>query len=496
MPGIDASIIGRLETPKTNPLDTVGKLQGVTQGILQNRMLAQEVQGKEALGRAVTAHTNTETGETEWDKAAAALSQDPQGAWKLPEFAAAILDRKAKEIANATAQANLSQAELLASQKKYGAVGDWATSVAGIGAKDPQALTPQAIFASAKAGLLDTGFINPQNQAEADQLLSVMAQFGDDPKQNMDILKRIILQTRATTEGVGLVLGQPSQVDTGSEILIKQTSPLTGETRTDAVIPKERTPSEKATLIDVYDPVTKSMKKVPSGEIIGDMPTTGGSRAVQSQPALGAAEGASAEAQSAVKQAQELRAAADQVPNQQAALKNIRDVVGSFQPGAKTDWIYAAKALATQLGVAPPKMQDEVAAQEEFNKLATQFINQQVGQLGGTGTDAKLESAAKGTPNEFMSKEGIENVTSLMMGLNDALLAKNAAWQKWLDAGNGPETYGKFATQFNAIYNPRVFQAEYMSEKQKQLMMRNMSEKDREAFQRDWKRAKAAGWIK
>lgn len=496
MPEIDASIIGKLNIPQNDPLAVAGKAQNLASGMLQNRLVSQQIGGKEALAKAITGATNPDTGVTDFDKAAGSLALDPKGSFALPEFAKDVLERKSKEIANATAQAGLTKAQLEISQAKYKAIGDLATSVAALGAKDPAALTSQQIIGTFKTGLIDTGMVNPQNPQERDQLLSVMAQFGNDPKENMEILKRIILQSRATTEGVGMVLGTPTQVDRGPEILTQQTSPLTGETTVGAVTQKGRTPAETMALVDVYDPVTKSMVKKPAGQIAGDLPAGVTPQAALAGAPLGAAEAENAAAQGSVKQAQDLRVKADEVPAQQAALKNIRDTVDSFKPGAKTNWIYAAKALATQLGVAPAQMRDEVAAQEEFNKLATQFINQQMGALGGSGTDSKLESAAKGTPNEFMSKEGIQNVTSLMMGLNEAVLAKNAAWQKWLDAGNSPGSYGKFQTQFNAIYNPRVFQSQFMTDKQKQTMLGNMTPAERKAFQKDWTTAKAAGWIK
>ena len=183
-------------------------------------------------------------------------------------------------------------------------------------------------------------------------------------------------------------------------------------------------------------------------------------------------------------------------PEVKAALKNIRDTVGGFTPGSKTNYIYGAKALATQLGVATPQVKDEVAAQEEFNKLATQFINQQVGQLGGTGTDAKLESARHGTPNEFMSSQGIQNVTSLMMGLEDAVAAKNTAWEKWQAAGNGPASYPKFVEQYNKLYDPRVFQSQYMDAKQRATMLKGMTKDEQAEFRKNWTAAKKFGWIK
>jgi len=211
--------------------------------------------------------------------------------------------------------------------------------------------------------------------------------------------------------------------------------------------------------------------------------------------APGVSEAAGAAAEGSARQAQGLMEAADRVPTNKAALTNIRDSLATFTPGPKANWTYMIGALAQQLGVAPPKVTEGIAGQEEFNKLATQFINAQVGALGGTGTDSKLESARHGSPNEFMSKLGVTNVTSLMLGLEDATAAKATAWQKWLSAGNGPDTYGKFQTQFNSLYDPRVFQAQYMNDAQKTAMLKGMNKDDRAKFEKAWTFAQKAGWL-
>jgi hypothetical protein len=211
--------------------------------------------------------------------------------------------------------------------------------------------------------------------------------------------------------------------------------------------------------------------------------------------APGVGEAASAAGAASAKSAQGLMEAADRAPQTKAALANMRDALTTFQPGPKANWTQMVGALATQLGVAPPKVVEGVAGQEEFAKLATQFIGNQMSALGGSGTDSNLATAAKASPNEFMSREGIMGVTNLMLGLEDATLAKNGAWQKWLGAGNGPESYGKFQTEFNRYYNPRVFQSVYMNDKQRATMLQNMSKVDRERFQKDWTFAKKAGWI-
>ena len=306
-------------------------------------------------------------------------------------------------------------------------------------------------------------------------------------------LTQQFIQSNLNQERIGLALGTPSQVDTGSQIVTKQVSPLTGDVRVNAVTPKTRSPSEKAALVQVWDPVAGAYVSKPSGEIIGDFEPgaqPGRAVAVQTAPALGEPEAA----QRGVEQAQTWRQAAEAAPDQKVQIQNLRDQVGKFTSGPQATWVYRAKALATMLGVAPKDVKDEVAAQEEFAKLAQQWANANTGQLG-EGTDSKLNAALKASPNEFLSTQGVTGILALLEGQQDAAMAKNAAWQKWLNSGKNPGTAGEFQTQWNQIYNPRVFQSQYMSEAQRQNMLRNMSPKERERFQKDWIVAKKAGWI-
>lgn len=483
MPEIDPSIPLKVAVPQFDPLVTVGKMQGLQQGILQNRLLGQQVGGKEALGRAITAATDPATGTTDWQKGLGLLSQDPGGAFAVPELAASVQDRQLKDI-------GIDKAQLDLAGQRWTKVGDTAGSL--LGEREP--LTRDAVIKTLSENLIGSGMFHDKDSIG--MLTSFVQQLPSDDPGIRAALKKVYLQSNMTSERIASLLGTPTNVDSGPATVSQQVSPLTGEMTVNGQITKGRTPTEKAALVSVYDPETKSTKLVPSGALMGDAtPGSPTGPVGQAGPALGEAEGAAASAAGALQQAQALRVAAEKVPEIKSSFLNLRDQLGKFTVGPKANWSYQLGALSQMLGVAPPKVTEGVAAQEEFNKLATQFINSQVGALGGTGTDAKLESARHGSPNEFMSKEGIMNVTNLMLGLNDAVGAKNEAWQKWLDAGNGPETYGKFQTQFNRYYNPRVFQSVYMSDAQRQNMMARMSKDDRERFQKDWTFAKKAGWL-
>lgn len=525
MAEIDASIIGRLQPPQFDPLATVGKAQGLATGMLQNRLLGQQIGGKEALGRAVTGATDTATGETDWNKAQGILAQDPKGAFAVPEFAGTVLDKQIKELERQRASLGLSveQGKVLS--------GGMLPFIQKFKTPDPKTGQPPVPTKDDfKGAVIDViTALGPNADSNVITRAAKLVQSAtDDPQQLLQMATNLALLGEPTTERIQAIFGAPSTVDTGPTIKQVQVSPLSGSVRENAevkkglppqildtgpnlvgvtgapgggievegAVTKGRTPSERATLVSVYDPVTRTTKLVPSGTLIGDQAPGGTTGPVaQSGPALGEAEGASGAAAGAVKQAADLRMAADKVPANKASLQNIRDQLSKFTPGPKANWTYLLGALSQQLGTAPPKVTEGVAAQEEFNKLATQWINSQMGALGGSGTDSKLESARHGSPNEFMSKEGIVGVTNLMLGLEDAVAAKNGAWQKWLDAGNGPESYGKFQTQFNSIYNPRVFQSAYMSQGQKTTMLKNMTPAERKQFEKDWTLAKKAGWI-
>jgi hypothetical protein len=141
-----------------------------------------------------------------------------------------------------------------------------------------------------------------------------------------------------------------------------------------------------------------------------------------------------------------------------AALLSMRDQLANFETGPAADKMAHLSSLAREFGLPAPISKEGVKATEEFNKLSTQIVLQQVAQLGGAGTDDKLAAGIKGNPSTYLSKQGNKAVTALMLGNEDAISAKNAAWQKWLASGKTPDSYGQFSTQFNRIYDPRVFQ--------------------------------------
>ena len=482
----DNTIALQAVAPKFDPLATIQGLNTAQQGILQNKLLGQEVAGKIAKGKAFQAAINAETGAFDPVAAMKNLGSSEDGAQFAGEFAEQV-----QKIRTATAQGK--GAEIDALGKKLDFASNWVLGMLADEKGTP--ITPEVFKEKFTAELLPSGlYTSKEDQAE---IGAMYAQMGPDPRRNAEVLKAFVQRAKPTTMAIELTRGPITMQETGPAIVPTRVNPNTMEVQTGTPIMKGLTPESSAELVEVIDPVTQERYKVTKGSLLAPGGDLAGGGRVQTSLAPGVAEGATGAAAKAVEQLANLRTAAEAVPQNKAALTNIRDTLASFTPGPKANWTYLTGALAQQLGVAPPKVTEGVAGQEEFNKLATQFINNQMGALGGSGTDAKLASAAHGSPNEFMSKLGIQNVTSLMLGLEDATAAKNSAWEIWAKSpGNGPESYPEFVEKFNKIYNPRVFQSQYMSDAQKAAMMKGMTAEEKKQFDLDWKRAFNAGWLK
>jgi hypothetical protein len=236
-------------------------------------------------------------------------------------------------------------------------------------------------------------------------------------------------------------------------------------------------------------PVTGAPTAQPLASTIG-----AGPRVVGNAP--GFAEGAAVTAAGAANQGLALGTAADGAPTRKAMLGNLETDIQNFTSGPGADWTKVAKAWANR-NVLPTALQFDptsIASQEQFTKQAEQLAQQQFAAIGGTGTDAKFGSAFKSNPNDTLSQMGNTGIIRLLKGNEDAIQAKNKAWQDWQAAGNSPATYPQFARQFNQNFDPRVYQSQYMSQPDFQKMVKTMSPTERSDFVAKLKAAKAAGY--
>jgi hypothetical protein len=130
-------------------------------------------------------------------------------------------------------------------------------------------------------------------------------------------------------------------------------------------------------------------------------PKIGGGPQVNLAP--GVSEAAVSTAGQSAAMGNQLVTAANEAPATRAILDNLERTLEDFKPGVGADWARIGKSLvnttlpesvAKKIGFDPKS----IASQEEFNKLAYNLAQSQFQALGGTGTDAKLNSTMSTSP--------------------------------------------------------------------------------------------------
>jgi hypothetical protein len=539
MPEVNGSIPASVNVPQNDLFGTLGKALAVKQGMLQNQMLQQDFAARRGSGEAYQAAIDPNSGELDTNKLLGIASADPRIAYKAGELVREAQERKLQ-------QAGISSAQAKSFNDHLGIVG---ASLSSLLAGDD--FSRDAIVGKA-AGLLGNSAIAPElRKGMQGDVVALIQQLGDDPAANKQILTQLMVQNLGAQERIAALFGAPQTINTGGQTQVVAPSAVTGKlTQVGAPIQNTMDPATAtqptpvmttdaqgnpvqaattraqfaqgaqqagalptgvampgglplgtlAETVTVIDPVTKQPKVITKGELLGigngsgvHAPTTGGGVATGLAPGQG--EALAAQGTESAKQGVQLQQQADAAPARRAALLSMRDQLANFETGPAADKMAHVSALAREFGLPAPVSKEGVKATEEFNKLSTQIVLQQVAQLGGAGTDDKLAAGIKGNPSTYLSKLGNKAVTALMLGNEDAISAKNEAWQKWQQAGKGPETYGSFSTQFNRIYDPRVFQAKYMDPKDRAAMIKNMSPAEKKRYDDHVRVAVQAGWI-
>ena len=211
------------------------------------------------------------------------------------------------------------------------------------------------------------------------------------------------------------------------------------------------------------------------------VPAAGGS--VVTGYAPGEREAAAATATASAAQGSALQKAADSSSDRHAMLANMEADLGGFTSGPLADKEKAFKSFAlrmgskvgTTFGIDP----QGVASQESFEKLAKQIALQQSGALGST--DANLETTLGANPNAGLSQLGNKQIIARLHGNEDAITAKNQAWQQF-QTTNGAGSYGAFSVNFNKNFDPRAYQLMRMDPADARRMVAEMDPGPREVL--------------
>lgn len=130
-------------------------------------------------------------------------------------------------------------------------------------------------------------------------------------------------------------------------------------------------------------------------------------------------------------------------------------------------------------GKASPLSAEQTGAMDAFVKNSQQLANALLPAIGNSSDRSQLAAIAS-NPNQFLSKNGIGRITALLNGSLDAVQAKNLEWQK---SGSDPGDFYKWESKFNQNYDPRVFQAPYMSPAQKTELIDSLGGKGSKDYQ-------------
>lgn len=473
-------IASKVVPAKIDPLAIAGQAQSLQGTLLQNRLLGMNIQQTQAQREAARQSIDPGTGQADPDLYETALAKGGAS----PEALLQAQQQRQLALQTKIAGLGLTKAQMDVSSQELGNSGQIAQGILANGTKDPSLLSKDAIIKAIDTNLIQPGLVKtPEGLKHAKDFESVLT---DDPQQNAAVLQQFINQSMDITRALGAV----TQTDTGPNIVQQSVNPATQAPKTVGVIGKGLSPSEAQTPAYTFTDENGKQQIVLKGEAAAAAKEGRSPKSITSGVGLGVPELAG----QGVAFETGLTNAAHSWGDVHGNLSNFRTLVDQIASGPKAGAIKTLGQIATQFGLAPPSAKNDTAALEEAGKLAYQIAQRQFQQLGGTGTDSKLDSAMHTSPSEFLTKEGNKRIIPLLQGNNDALKAQAEAYQTW-KASHGPQDFSKFVTQWNQHYDPRVFQAAYMAPAEVTALKKGMGKEERQNFDAFSAFAKSKGWL-
>jgi hypothetical protein len=452
VPEIDTSMYPQ-RPPPVDPIAAANGMMNVLTQMNANR----EFQSRQAAGRAIGGATSPLTGETDLNKAFAAMAQDPRAALALPEMK--------------QAQFSLQAAQQDMAAKQTAAANSWLAPVLGMRDKTGRLTATKEDVLNALRDGHQVGQIPDQ------QFLNWSMTIPDDPSKIEGFLQRRVLQQMSPAEQMGYGYGtggmtvndlsaptqfpnpaNPLQTISGTRRQYLQTvGGMPGSPAAPgAPRPTQPMPAPAASASAVAPIVQPAAPRMP-GPIAGPLP--------------GQAEAATSTAQNAAEQGNNLSLAAEHARDQMTLLKNMGQDIEDFDSGRSTKSVTRLKEFFGRYGLDwDPKT---TAAAEAFMKVASQVASQQ-----NAHTDMQLETQKSANPNEEMSKLGIKRVLAMLQGNADGVMLKNRVWQAY-KKNHGPEAYQTFSTSFNQKFDPRLLYGKYMSDEEARGFVKSIAPSER-----------------
>lgn len=454
-----------------NPFALAGQIAGIQNAVQQNILLRKTIGAQQALGQQVQNATGPD-GQFDPNSFMTGVKGDPNAAFGAQEAA---------EFAQQQRQAQLAQQQT----QLANAHAQWGVINESVGSLLQKPDVSAADVTSSVGNLVGMGVISAKVGA------AELAAMPQNPDELPNWLRGHLVRGMQAQAQIESMLGPQQLVDTGGQIAAVRTPTVTDtsmpEGETHAPLAKTMSPGEAAAPVQTFDNATQQPKLITKGEFAEEGSAPAG-------PALGQEAAANVTATGAAQQGLAVAHQADEARDTKAMLGNMEaDLNGSlnFGPG-NSEWKHML-AMGQRLGLNVEP--NEVASQENFNKLATMLAQRQFAQLGGTGTDRQLGSAIDSNPNSAISNLGNRRIIAMLKGNADAIMLKNQVWQKWLQNGHSPASYNQFSTEFNKAYDPRVFQMQYLNPAERKQMVSGMAGAEQTQFRNQFNAAVKRGWV-
>lgn len=461
----DNTIALQAVAPKFDPLATIQGLNTAQQGILQNKLLGQEVAGKIAKGKAFQAAINAETGAFDPVAAMKNLGSSEDGAQFAGEFAEQV-----QKIRTATAQGK--GAEIDALGKKLDFASNWVLGMLADEKGTP--ITPEVFKEKFTAELLPSGlYTSKEDQAE---IGAMYAQMGPDPRRNAEVLKAFVQRAKPTTMAIELTRGPITMQETGPAIVPTRVNPNTMEVQTGTPIMKGLTPGEKTDSVTVYGADEKPYA-VSKGQIydaygnlqegagVGGGGGAGGNGRYPGAPrgAIGPTANAPGVEDSAIRDSATFHTTADRVANFAADEQAIRGAINALE-GAKTgkgaqpiqDW----RSLLLTLGAKLSKEDEQAAVDYAKAGKYLAAIAKQAGTDAAMNTDAARALVQEANPSLETVNRAAREMLPIILGqrrMDAALVA--AADAAGINSRN-PRGISDFKAKWGRDNDPAVFSAD------------------------------------
>lgn len=496
-------------TQPVNPLTQLSTVAGTMNQLNQNKLFQSTFSGQQAMGKIFQQSVDPNTGMFNPAIAMELGKSNPNAAFIMPDLIKKGLEVNQQKQQNqiSAAQLTLQHAPILqsAAMSVYNnpkpTQDDVRKSIIGLVDPDPSNPSPGKVSAQ-----------------EAVKLMQDFSSLGDDPQAIRNMALDHAKNQEVVIRGAKSILPDMSYQDVGGSLHPVNTNPMSSSFNANQPLAKTLTPDTKvynqkgqAKYIGQQPSLENQAEDIAgqkNGMNASDLTVQPNDGAIKlngknpnppsaeqfAEAPPGSKEAANAVATDNASQAMTLQRAAATVPQQKAILGQMEGKLGDFSSGPAANTWKTALSAAQQI---VPGLSDmkSVASQEDFNKMASMIAQQQFQSLGGTGTDAKLDSAMSTSPNSFLSNRGNKEIIHLLKGNADALSAMNSEWQKAQQNGMDPQDFGKFQTQFNKEYDPRAFQLQYMTPDERRDLLKGMSNTEQEKFKDSVNTAGENGWI-